>query len=403
MQKSHRDFSARLPTSSLLLLALLTLSSAATLAGQSVSSGSTGADLALNITSPGVTTSIPSPKGGGSVYNFTSINIAMGSTLKLSGAVYPGPIYFLAQGAVTVAGTIDLSGQGGSVPTVSAQRIPTIPGAGGYFGGSASFGADGNLPGFGPSGGSGSAGTGCGNSYALPGGFSGNQFLVPLVGGSGGNGWAGSGGAGGGALLIASSVSISVTGTISANGGSGASSSGGGAGGAIRLVAPAIAGDGAITAAGGSPGFSYCRGNNPGAGGIVRLEAFQDTFIATGTTGGNVYTAIPASNLFVPAAAAEPSIVVTSISVPGVTLPVAVPLKPTGGFTVPDVALNSSSPLTVNITAKNIPLGTIPTVYFSTLNEPIRQSRPRVSPVRWPRPQPRQRSLLTPATPSAMS
>jgi hypothetical protein len=49
---------------------------------------------------------------------------------------------------------------------------------------------------------------------------------------------------------------------------------------------------------------------------------------------------------------------------------VAVPANPTGSFTAPDVALNSSSPLTVNISASNIPLGTIPTVYFSTENFP---------------------------------
>jgi hypothetical protein len=35
-----------------------------------------------------------------------------------------------------------------------------------------------------------------------------------------------------------------------------------------------------------------------------------------------------------------------------------------------DVTLNSNSPLTVNIQAANIPLGMIPTVYFSTENFP---------------------------------
>jgi hypothetical protein len=49
---------------------------------------------------------------------------------------------------------------------------------------------------------------------------------------------------------------------------------------------------------------------------------------------------------------------------------IAVPPNPTGSFTVPDVLLNSSSPLTVNINASNVPLGTIPTLYFSTENYP---------------------------------
>lgn len=357
MQKSHHSLSAGRSASFFLLPALLTLSIASTVAGQSFPSGSTGADGALDITAAGVTTTLPAPKGGGNIYNFTTITITQGSTLKLTGTVFPGPTYFLATGVVTVAGTIDLSGQSGSVrATTSAQRTmgPTMPGAGGYGGGEGYFPPFPQLPGLGPLGGK--VQGGCDLSGG-GGGFNGSQFLLPLVGGSGGAGSFGSGGAGGGALLIASSVSITVTGTITANGGSGADSSGGGAGGGIRLVAPTIAGNGSITAAGGGGGF----GCNPGASGIVRLESFQYNF--TGTTGGTVYTATPV-NLFLPAANAQPSIMVTSIG--GVT----VKPNPTGTFTVPDVALNSSAPLTVNIKASNVPLGTIPTVYFLTENFP---------------------------------
>ena len=199
----------------------------------------------------------------------------------------------------------------------------------------------------------------CFNKWGAGGGFSGNQFLVPLTGGSGGGGSGaggdgGSGGAGGGAILIASSVSITVTGTITAVGGGG---SGGGAGGGIRLVAPAIAGTGTITAAGGVAPDPNCNG----AGGVVRLEFFQSTF--TGTTGGTLYTATPV-NLFIPAANSQPYITVTDIG--GIN----VPANPTGSFVVPDVLLNSTSALTVNIRAVNVPLGTIPTLYFSTENFP---------------------------------
>ena len=230
-----------------LLYVLLMVCVAANLNGQSFPSGSTGADGDLIVNTPGVTTFTAVPVGGGSIYNFKTIQIAAGSTLKLSGAVFPSPLYFLAQGAVTVAGTIDLSGQAGTEPSTPAQRTgPTVPGAGGYGGGSAAFAGNAALPGLGPAGGV------VGACAQLPGGFTGNQFLVPLVGGSGGAGGSNSGGAGGGALLVASSVSISVTGTITASGGNsiyvgGSAYAGAGAGGGIRLVAPSITGTGTIT------------------------------------------------------------------------------------------------------------------------------------------------------------
>ena len=155
-------------------------------------------------------------------------------------------------------------------------------------------------------------------------------------------------------------MSITVTGTITANGGAGhyngGQPPGSGAGGGIRLVAPSIAGTGTITAAGGSA-TTTCSG----ADGIVRLESFSATF--TGSAGGTLYLATPV-NLFLPASTAQPSIMVTSIG------GVPVPPNPLGNFTVPDVVLNSSSPLTVNIQAANIPAGTTPTVYFTTENFP---------------------------------
>jgi len=335
--------------------AVLIWCTALALHAQTFPSGSTGLDGDLIVSAPGVTVYSAVPAGGGSVYNFNTIQVAAGSTLKLSGAVFPGPLYFLAQGAVTVAGTIDLSGQTSTQTTSSAQRtVPSIPGAGGYAGGAGILGAIPASAGLGPLGGS--AGT-CFTKGA-GGGFSGNQFLVPLTGGSGGGGDANlsglGGGAGGGALLIASSVSITVTGTITAAGGNG---SGGGAGGGIRLVAPAIAGTGTITAAAGAGNIANC----PGSAGVVRLEYFQNTF--TGTTGGTFYSATPV-NVYAPAPGSQPYITVKSVG--GIN----VPANPTGSFVVPDVLLNATSALTVNIQAVNVPLGTIPTVYFSTENFP---------------------------------
>src|SRR2546427_5363408 len=90
---------------------------------QSFSSGSNGSDGALNLTTPG--TVIFDPKSfnpplnpaGDNVFNFTTINIGPGVTVKLASKVLTGPVYFLAQGNVTLNGTIDLSGETGQDET----------------------------------------------------------------------------------------------------------------------------------------------------------------------------------------------------------------------------------------------------------------------------------------------
>ena len=61
---------------------------------QSFNSGSTGVDGDLIINTPGVTTYTTAPQGGGNIYNFKTIQISTGSTLRLSGAVFPNPLYF---------------------------------------------------------------------------------------------------------------------------------------------------------------------------------------------------------------------------------------------------------------------------------------------------------------------
>jgi hypothetical protein len=328
------------------------------------SSGSTGVDGDLIVAKDLTFTTLP--KGGGNIYNFKTIQIAAGATLRLSGSVFPNPLYFLAQGAVTIAGTIDLNGDNGSTvrsATASDRVGPTVPGAGGYGGGPPLFGANAQLPGFGPAGGGINQ---CSSSLGGGGGFTGNQFLVPLVGGSGGGGSSYAGGAGGGALLIASSVSITITGTVTAKGGDTSntvppdqvySASGAGAGGGIRLVAPLVTGTGLISSVGGFvDGRCTARQN-----GIVRLEANQNTF--SGSVGGTYYTATP-GGLFLPSPTGQPSIVVTSVG------GISVNTSPTGAFTVPDVTVNSTSPLTAQIQAANVPTGTIPTLYILTENFP---------------------------------
>src|SRR6266446_6966461 len=97
-----------------IVVSLLVCLSGGKAQAQSFSSGSTGHEGALNITAPGVTYFDPvamnlNPVVTG-VFNFTTINVASGSTLKFSETKYHGPVYFLASGDVTISGTLDLNG-----------------------------------------------------------------------------------------------------------------------------------------------------------------------------------------------------------------------------------------------------------------------------------------------------
>ncbi len=354
-------------------------------------SGSTGADGAF---SPTTNTEVQLPPNG--VFNFTTVNIPAGVTVKFKKNATNTPVVILASGDVTIAGAINVAG--GSSPAVGAagdgnladDGLPGRGGPGGYDGGyGAAPGYDqrgGN--GLGPGGGAGAkdffvSGNGWyitgggGGGYAKAGGDAkyapayhpgvggvayGASTLLPLLGGSGGGGggggttFAGSGGGGGGgAILIASSGKVTVTavGYINAYGGnSGASSGvgcggvgGSGSGGAIRIVATTIAGDGAIAAGGGTLGAAACS-YLAGAGeeGRIRLEAeyFQRT---TGTT--PAYSIGAPGTVFVPGL---PAIAVSSVA------GVAVPAEPTGNA---DVTLpsNLANPVTVTFSTKGVPLG----------------------------------------------
>ena len=150
-------------------------------------------------------------------------------------------------------------------------------------------------------------------------------------------------------MLIASSASITINGTITANGGQGThcSDGGGGGGGGIRLVAPRISGQGTLSAVGGS-WLGCCAACNPGprsGSGVIRLEAFQHEF----SGGGSRHT--PFALFLTPTP--PPSVRVVSVA------GVSVPPDPTGSFTMPDVTIDRSTPVTVAIEGHNIPLGTI--------------------------------------------
>lgn len=296
----------RLGASAVFALSLL----AAASAQAAFNSGSTGADGALN---PTVNTEIVLPASG--VLNYTSINIPAGVTVTFKKNATNTPVFLLASGNVTIAGTIDIRGGDAKATgtygdgALGDDGIPGTGGPGGFDGGrggreDAAQRVDivRGGSGLGPGGGRGGleGGNGCANDgtsyfkyeasggaygdstwgYYLSGYCDGNYrsnytpaakaygsaLLQPLIGGSGGGGGRGGtaypgsgGGGGGGAILIAASGTMSLTGSIDATGGDAGGMGGtgtggygaGGAGGAVRLMATTIAGNGRVYANGG--------------------------------------------------------------------------------------------------------------------------------------------------------
>jgi hypothetical protein len=276
-------------------------------------------------------------------------------TVKLSGRRFTTPIYFLATGAVTIDGGIDLTGENGSPATnIASERVPSAPGPGGYPGGVGGNGTAGTTATAGSGPGGGAAGNPSGSSGAT-GTFTGSTYLIPLLGGSGGGGYGanplgacgknygGGGGAGGGAIVIASSVSITFTNTVGtdgifANAGGAACGAGGGSGGAIRLVAPIIS------------GRTELQTNQTGTGGITRLESVQNSFACC--VRGTLLTSLP-FNVITPVTQGAPGLQVTSIN------GVSINANP---FSFPDTTINTASAVTVNVSAQYIPVGTVPQI-----------------------------------------
>lgn len=382
----------------LVVAALAGLPMSATVAqAQSFNSGSTSADGALDLTGTPANTTVEfdpvarniDPERD-NIFHFTTITIPANVTLRLLAKKMPNkPVYFLATGAVNIAGILDLSGAGGASRTgAKAARVAAASGPGGFFGGQGGN-ADASLggpakDGLGPAGGLGAGNPGWSTglvdsswNYGRGGGSAGNNYLVPLFGGSGGGGgistsqetWGGGGGGGGGAIVIASSVSITVSGRVYANGGGpghgtndwdGCVEGGGsGAGGAIRLVAPAVLGSGVVQANGSGAFDGYCP-QMAAATGRVRIEAFDNSssFNMSGTT----WTKGSPVSVYLPQA--QPSIAVTTIG------GIPVPTSPTGEFTPPDAVINSSTPVDIQIRAHNVPVGTIVKVYVFALEGP---------------------------------
>ena len=362
---SAQVLSVRLAIAFLISIAGLTgVASAQRMAFDSHSDGSDGAlDFAGN---PNTTIDFnpfafdpPLDPDGDQVFHFTTINIPQGKTVRLRwGSMPNGPVYWLATGAVTIGGTIDLNGENG-VTTSTGVFVAAQPGPGGFPGGFS--GNSPTLTGFGPGAGGRNGSSGVGGGYgtagagstgANGGGVYGNQFLLPLIGGSGGGTTSGGhgGGAGGGAILVASNSLVQVTGSISARGGAGGSGAGGGgSGGAVRIIAPTLSISGSIEVRGGSGAFGAA------GSGRIRLEA------ASLDTPGSLLGVVskvrltPHTNFL---AADEPRLVrVTAIAGE------PVPANPAGNVFSPDVTIDQAGPVSIDLSARQIPIGTMLTLY----------------------------------------
>lgn len=312
----------------LVLIGLILLASLSARA-QTFSSGSTGADGALNLATmncPGGFCTVQLPESG--VLNYTTVNIPAGKSLAFARNSRNTPVYMLAQGSVTIEGGINISATSETCGVSVAGSNP-----GGFRGGQP------GQPGFGPGG---------GQTNSPSGTWIGPLSLVPIIGGSGGAGHVGpffsfAGGDGGGAIVIASSTTIALSGSISANGGVHGHCSGSGfpgSGGAIRLVANSVNVSGS---------FSACYGN--ALCGVVRLEA---PVAALTFTGSSTPPAVLSS--INPAVVSSNPPVLAIVSVGGF----AVPSYAGQRFDTVDLLLPNqlADPIAVLVQANNIPVGT---------------------------------------------
>jgi hypothetical protein len=324
-----------------------------------VNSGSNGSDGAFTNANQ-VTTVIDMHDHPNGIYQYTSVYIENGVTVKFIPNANNTPVVWLVQGDVVINGAVDVSGQNGS-----GNGIGGLGGPGGWAGGN---GGSNPSSGQGPGGGitiSNSASIG-GTFGAIadtghPGQIYGNSFLLPLVGGSGAGGCnrGYGGGGGGGAILIAASGSIQINGNLIANGGvgipGGGAGSADGSGGGIRLVASNFQGSGNISASG-----DVCCSDGRGGLGRVRIDTFQFNFggqITGVFTQGYQPIIIPISGQGVQLSIA---------SVAGAT----VSATPNGQLVTPDTIISSqqSNPIPVVVNCSNLPLNTLITVTVKPAN-----------------------------------
>jgi hypothetical protein len=306
----------------ILFIVVAILFSIITLVGDSraqFNSGSTGADGALDLTTCTTPCYVQLPESG--ILNYSTINVPWGKSLWFRPNSRNTPVTLLAQGTVTIAGSINVSIPG---PYVANSFPNKVPGPGGYYGG------DPGRNGFGPGGGT--------VPTDLEGKWVGPLSLVPIVGGSGG---ASNGCGGGGAIVIASSVSITIPGSgdISANtwGGFACNS---GSGGAIRLVSNTLTVSG---------GLSACNPSIGGRCGVIRLEATNLSFSGVSQPPAVLSPINPAI-----ISSSQPILSIGSVG--GYTVPSYAGSR----FDTADILLPNqlTDPINVVVQAVNIPSGT---------------------------------------------
>src|SRR5712691_7785054 len=143
-----------------MVAAVLTMAAVSVVRGQTFSSGSTGVDGALTLTTPATVIFDPFALGIDvdvvNVFNFTTITIGPDVIVELKNNPLRGrSVVWLATGAVDISGTIRLNGQDGHPATAlpGAQRYTSEPGPGGYSGGMGGLDTTAPQPGNGPGGG----------------------------------------------------------------------------------------------------------------------------------------------------------------------------------------------------------------------------------------------------------
>jgi hypothetical protein len=326
---------------------------------------------------------VPSPQPGCGIYDparwaiifrYSSVTLDNGTStwgyVVFKNHPSKAPVVWLVSGDVMQKNysQIILSGGGGMGAAGFAE-----PGPGGFRGGRGLSG----LPasgGFGPGGGDFVVPSG--SNYAYAGGaFSNpapwyrnntsvpftpaapyaNRLILPLIGGSGGSGHptsdASGGGAGGGAILIAAAgkVILPQNGSIIADGGARTSYGSGGSGGAIRIIADEVSGSGLLYARGGE---GWAAAGSPG-----RIAVQTNRFLLTGSGSPAIETFAPISgdlNIWPPAGA--PKLTPTHLTVNGTDIPL--PEDPRASLDIPssDVSFDTVDPVTLHISAQNIPL-----------------------------------------------
>jgi len=256
---------------------------------------------------PGGNITLDLPEDG--VFNFTTIHIPAGVTVRFNRNAGNTPAFLGATGDIVVNGAIEVS---------AAGRVGGVgAGDGGVRGTGNQAGTDGGGPAFGSGGAAFCAAGGGGmateglrairhtGSNAAPGG---PAIPLPLPaaagsGGGGGGGWVlfgvdlngGDGGGGGGGVILCSPTSITVAGGIYASGASGGTAfanafghggpGGGGSGGAIDLQAPAVS----VTAT------AVLRALGGAGGGISTMPVWDPNF-SSGANGGLGYARILAES-----------------------------------------------------------------------------------------------------------